>query len=187
MNVEVEIKVKVDNFEEIKKKVSEIGKLIKSIKQVDDYFVPCQRDFFANKPQPVEHLRIRTNPDKSVFEYTKTINLKENLDYDCAEEYETEISNPEEFRKVLDFLDFKKVVTVDKQREYWMCGEIEVALDIVKNLGTFVEAEAKGDFRSNKDAKKACIGFLESLGVKEVGKKQTKKGYPSLILEKNSK
>jgi len=31
MNVEVEIKVKIDNFEEIKKKVSTLGKLIKSI------------------------------------------------------------------------------------------------------------------------------------------------------------
>ena len=183
MNIEVEIKVKVDNLEEIKKKVASIGKLIKSISQIDDYYVPFQRDFFANKPQPIEHLRIRTNPDKSVFEYTRTINLKENLDYDCAEEYETGISNSEEFRKILDFLDFKKVVTVDKQREYWMCKDIEVALDTVKGLGFFVEAEAKGDFKNNEEAKKACINFLESLGIKDVEKNQIKKGYPNLIIK----
>ena len=118
MNIEVEIKVKIDNFEEIKKKVSKIGKLVKSIKQIDDYYVPCQRDFFAHKPQPVEHLRIRTNPDKTVFEYTRTINMKADGDYEYAEEYETEISNTEEFKKTLEFLDFKKVVTIEKQREY---------------------------------------------------------------------
>ena len=184
MNIEVEIKVKVDNLAEIRKKVAAMGKLIKSINQIDDYYVPCQRDFFANEPQPIEHLRIRTNPGKTVFEYTKTINLKKNLDYDYAEEYETEISNPDEFRKILGFLDFKKSLTVDKQREYWMCGNIEVALDQVKGLGSFVEAEAKGDFKSNIEARKACVDFLEGIGIKNVEKNQIKTGYPSLTLRK---
>jgi len=183
MNVEVEIKVKIDNFEEIKKKVSALGKLIKSIKQVDDYYIPCQRDFFANKPQPIEHLRIRTNPDKVVFEYTRTINLKEDGDYDFAEEYETEISNVKEFKKILEFLDFKKIVTIEKQREYWMCGDIEVALDNIKGLGYFIEAEAKGDFKDSAEAKKACINFLENLGIQDVENKQIKMGYPQLLLE----
>jgi predicted adenylyl cyclase CyaB len=182
MNVEIEIKAKVDNPKEIREKVSRIGKLIKSIKQIDDYYIPLQRDFFANKPQPIEHLRIRTNPDKTVFEYTRTINLKENLDYDYAEEYETEISNVEEFKKILGFLDFKKVVTVEKNREYWMCGDIEIALDDVVGAGFFVEAEAKGDFKDEKEAKKACIDFLENLGIKDVEKNQVKIGYPQMFL-----
>lgn len=183
MNIEVEIKVKINNFEEIKKKVSSLGKLVKSIKQIDDYYIPCQRDFFANEPQPIEHLRIRTNPDKSVFEYTRTINLRENLDYDYAEEYETEISNAEEFRKILEFLDFKKVITVEKQREYWMCGDIELALDDVKGLGYFVEAEAGGNFKNAIEAKEACMNFLENLGIKDVENSQVKKGYPQILLE----
>lgn len=183
MNIEVEIKAKVDNPEEIRKKVAKIGKLVKSIKQIDEYYVPCQRDFFANKPQPIEHLRIRTNPDKTVFEYTRTINLKENLDYDYAKEYETEISNVEEFKKILGFLDFKKVVTVEKNREYWMCGTIEIALDDVKGAGFFIEAEAKEDFKDEKEAKKACIDFLENLGIKDVEKNQIKIGYPQMFLE----
>jgi len=33
MNIEVEIKIKIDNFEKIKAKVSSIGKLVKSINQ----------------------------------------------------------------------------------------------------------------------------------------------------------
>lgn len=183
MNIEVEIKVKVNNPEQIRKKVAEIGKLIKSIKQIDEYYVPCQRDFFTNKPQPIEHLRIRTNPDKTVFEYTRTINLKENLDYDYAEEYESEISNVEEFKKILGFLDFKKSVTVEKDREYWMCGGIEIALDNVKEAGFFVEAEAKGDFQDEKEAKKACINLLESFGIEDVENNQIKVGYPQMFLK----
>lgn len=185
MNIEVEIKVKIESINEIREKVAKIGRLIKSTNQVDTYFIPNHRNFFAKKPQPVEHLRIRTSPTKSVFEYTRTINLRKNLDYDCAEEYETEISNPKELEKILGFLNFKNVVTVNKKREYWLCGKIEIALDKVKGLGSFVEAEAKGDFKSNDEAKIACINFLESIGIKDVEKNQTKKGYPSLILEKN--
>lgn len=186
MNIEVEIKVKLDNHVEIKEKVSKIGSLVKSIKQIDDYYVPFHRDLFAHKPEPIEHLRIRTNPDKIVFEYTRTINLRASGDYDYAEEYETEISNVEEFKKTLEFLDFKKVITVEKNREYWVCGDIEVALDEVKDLGHFIEAEAKGDFKDEKEAKEACIKFLENLGIEKVEDTQIKKGYPQLLLIKDN-
>ena len=184
MNVEVEIKVGIDNFEDIKQKVSLAGKLIKSIKQIDEYYVPCHRDFFAQKPHPVEWLRIRTNPDKVIFEYDKSINKKENGEQECAEEYEAEISNADEFRKILNFLDFKKVITVDKQREYWDCGNLEIALDKIEGLGSFIEVEAKGNFESTAEAKKACLKFLEELGIKDAENIQINKGYPVLILEK---
>jgi len=186
MNVEVEIKIEIDNFKEIKAKVVNCGKLIKSIKQVDDYFIPSHRDFFAQKPHPTEWLRIRTNPDKVIFEYDKSINKKENGEQECAEEYETEISDVEEFRKILNFLDFKKVVTVDKQREYWDCGDLEIALDKIEGLGNFIEVEAKGNFESTADAKTACLRFLEELGIKNAENIQINKGYPVLFLEKNN-
>jgi len=185
MNVEVEIKIEINNFDEVKAKVSALGKLIKSIKQVDDYFIPSHRDFFAEKPHPTEWLRIRTNPDKVIFEYDKSINKKANGEQECAEEYETIISNADEFRKILDFLDFKKVVTVDKQREYWDCGDLEIALDKIEGLGNFIEVEAKGDFGSTAEAKKACLKFLEELGIKNAENIQINKGYPVLLLEKN--
>jgi len=184
MNVEVEIKVKINNFEEIKAKVAATGKLIKSIRQIDDYFVPCHRDFFTQKPHPVEWLRIRTNPDKVVFEYDKSINKKANGEQECAEEYETEISNADEFRKILNFLDFKKVITVDKQREYWNCGDFEIALDRIAGLGDFIEVEAKSKFESNEKAKEACLKFLEDIEIENPEKIQINKGYPVLILEK---
>ena len=186
MNIEVEIKVKLDSeeiFGEIKKKVSNSGVLIKAIRQVDDYYVPYHRDFFAHKPHPVEWMRIRTDPDKTVFEYVRSINPKDDGSQDGSEEYETEIKNVDEFKKTLELLNFKYVITVDKQREYWMCGDIEVALDYIKGLGYFIEAEAKGDFKDGFEARNACINFLENLGIKDVEKTYIKKGYPDLVLE----
>lgn len=184
MNIEVEIKVKVDNLSEIKEKVSKMGKLVKVIKQIDDYYIPAHRDFFARKPHTVEWLRIRTNPGKIVLEYMRSINPKEDGDHDYAEEYETEILDKSETEKILGFLDFKKVVTIEKDREYWMCGKMEVALDTVKDLGTYVEAEAKGDFKDEAEAKTECIKFLENLGIKDVENNFIKLGYPDLFLEK---
>ena len=187
MNIEVEIKVKIDNFEEIKGKVSKIGKLIKAIKQIDDYYTPTHRDFYARKPHPIEWLRIRTNPYKVILEYDRSFNPKDDGSHDYAEEYETEILDEKNLRKTLEFLDFKKVVTIEKEREYWMCGKIEVALDKIKELGDFIEAEAKGDFKNEAEAKVECIKFLESLGIKDVEKNYIKQGYADMLIEKTSK
>jgi len=186
MNIEVEIKIEIDNFDEIKQKVAKRGKLIRSINQIDEYYIPCQRDFFAAKPHPFEWLRIRTNPDKTIFEYDLSINKDATGRQECAEEYETGITDPIEFRKILKFLDFKKVVEVNKQRQYWDCGEIEIALDQVKKLGDFIEAEAKGDFKSTAEARTACIKFLEDLGFSDIDHKEILVGYPVLYIERNT-
>lgn len=185
MNIEVEIKIPIDNFEEVKARVSASGKLIKSIHQIDDYYNPIHKDFLGQKPQPTEWLRLRTNPDKVIFEYDKAINMQPDGNYEYAEEYETEISNKEEFIKILNFLDFKKAITVDKQREYWDCGDLEIALDKIKDLGDFIEVEAKGNFENAEQARKSCLNFLDNLGIKNAEQIEIKKGYPVMLLEKN--
>lgn len=183
MNVEVEIKLKVSGFEEIKKYLLRLGTLKKAIKQVDEYYIPCHRDFFAQKP-PIEWLRIRTNPDKVIFEYDISVNKNSQGEQECAHEYETEIFQPDELRKILGFLDFKKVITVTKHREYWDCGDFEVALDNIEGLGLFVEVEAKGEFENNIKAKEGCMRFAEKLGIKIFEQNNINKGYPVLLLEK---
>lgn len=183
MNIEVEVKIKIDNFEEIKEKVSVIGSLIKETRQIDEYYVPSHKNFFEIKPT-TEFIRIRTNSDRTTFEYIRCINMKDEGNFDYTEEYETEIKNIDEFRKILEFLDFKKIVTVNKQREYWICKNIEVALDKVEGLGEYIEAEAKGDFKDEKEAKGACIKFLQDLGIEKIEEKFINKGYPQLLLEK---
>ena len=184
MNVEVEIKIQLDSLEEVRKVLPEFGKLTKSIRQIDEYYTPYHRDFFAHKPHPIEWLRIRANPDKVIFEYDKSINKEADGQQECAHEYETGLSQPNEFRKILEFLDFKKVITINKQREYWDCKDFEVALDNVEGLGFFVEVEAKGNFENTIKAKEGCIKFLKKLGVKNPENNQIKTGYPVLLLKK---
>lgn len=187
MNIEVEIKVKIKGLRQIKDKLRSYGKLVKSIKQIDEYYIPYHRDFFAHKPFPVEWLRIRTNPDKTIFEYDKSINKNTKGEQEYAEEYETEVSQPNELRKILKFLDFKKVITIKKEREVWNCGNLEICLDKVKDLGFFIEVEAKRGFRNSAEAKKACYDFLNKLGVNITQKNIINTGYPVLLLEYKTK
>jgi len=56
----------------------------------------------------------------------------------------------------------------------------------VKDLGEFIEAEAKGDFKNFIEAKEACLKFLENLGIKNPEESQTKMGYSQLFLEKGN-
>jgi len=181
MHIEVEIKIKVDNFNLLKKALMGNGKLIKSIRQVDEYYTPCQRNFFKQK-NPTEWLRVRTNPDKTIFEYDKSINMQENGQQDYAQEYETEVKQPEELKKILKFLDFKKVITVDKKREYWDCGSFEVVLDEVKNLGSFVEVELVKNYKNASLGRQKCIDFLKKLNVQITENDIIKNGYPVLLM-----
>lgn len=183
MNIEVEIKIKIKDFKKIRDKLQNYGKLSKSIKQIDEYYVPYHRDFFAQKPFPIEWLRIRTNPDKTIFEYDKSIHKNTDGEQEYAEEYETEISRPDELRKILKFLDFKKATTVKKEREIWDCDNFEICLDKVKDLGFFIEVEAKGNFKNPAEAKRACYDFLNKLGVNATKENIINTGYPVLLLE----
>ena len=40
MNIEVEIKIKAEDIDKVKEKLIKKGKLIKSIHQIDEYYIP---------------------------------------------------------------------------------------------------------------------------------------------------
>ncbi len=124
MKTEVEIKIKLseEEFNHIRKILPAFGSFFIAVNQLDEYYNPPHKDFFAKKPWPDEWLRIRTNDGKrSIFEYNQSFDDEKKSDY-WAREYESEILEPEEFRKILNFLDFKKVIEVKKKKgvlELW--------------------------------------------------------------------
>jgi len=187
MKTEVEIKIKTskEEFDNIKKILPAFGKFFLATRQVDEYYTPFHRNFFEKKPFPNEWLRIRTDEGKkSIFEYSTSLDRKKDDDDFYAEEYETEVSDVEELRKILSFLDFKKVIEVNKKREYWDCNQVEISLDEVEKLGFFVEVEASGVFETIKEARNTCIEFLEKLNIKDLKERIIEEGYPILLLEK---
>ncbi len=159
MNLEVEIKVGIPDYASARKAIAKLGKFIKKEKQTDIYYTPPGRDYYSEKPVKY-YLRTRETRGKYTFEFHRPNFLKGKKA--GSEEYEVEISDKKTFLKIIRFIGLKKAAVVSKEREYFMCGNFEVALDKVMGLGNFMEVEAKRKGISKKD----CMDFAKKSGVR---------------------
>jgi len=69
MKKEIELQIIIKNPIKVEKKLRKIGKYVGARKQVDKYFVPPHRDFFAKEP-PLEYLRVRFEKGKNHLNYS---------------------------------------------------------------------------------------------------------------------
>jgi len=180
MNKEVEIQMIIKNPKEVEKKLRKFGKFIKNRKQVDKYFIPPHKNYFRTDP-PVEYIRIRYEDGKDHLNYS-FIHFDKKLRLRATDEYETLVEDPKIVETVFRRIGLISVVTVSKTRKYFDCGDFEVVLDRVKNLGNFMEIEAKKDFGGIRKTRKACEEFLEKLNVDY--KILRLMGYPRLLYRK---
>lgn len=182
-NVEIEIKIPLDEdtFFKVKEEIKEIAKFEKSSYQIDDYFTPAHRNFVGPK-FPFEWLRIRKRSNKVILTYKHYYPENAEITTYC-DEFETEIKDKEQLEKIFSALDFKKLVTVEKEREVYVYNnEFEISLDIVKNLGYFIEIESMKDFGSVGTTRKKLSEWAKTLGI-DISKTD-KRGYPFLIMKK---
>lgn len=182
-NLEIEIKIQLDKntFFNVKEKVKKLAKFEKISHQIDEYFTPVHRNFVA--PEfPFEWLSIRKRGEKVILAYKHYYPENVELTTHC-DEFETEIENPDQLEKIFSALNFKKLVTVEKEREiYTYKDEFEIALDIVKELGYFIEVEAMKNFGSIEATREKVFEFAKNLGL-DISKTD-KRGYPFLLMEK---
>ena len=183
MKQEVELQLMIKNPIEIEKKLRKIGQYIETRKQIDKYFVPPQRDFFA-KESPREYLRIRFEKGKNHLNYS-FLHFNKKGWLIATDEYETLVDNPKIIEEVFKKIGLIPKITVIKTRKYFNFGDFEVTLDQVKDLGDFMEIEAKRDFGSVQKTRKACLNFLKSLNIKYKMKAQM--GYPRMLYRKLKK
>jgi len=179
-NVEVEIQVIIKDPVSAQSKLEKIGKFVRSRQQTDKYFVTPQKNFFA-KDMPDEYLRVRYEGDRSHLNYS-FIHFQSNGWIDSTDEYETIVDKPEVVEEIFNKIGLIPKVTVQKTRKYFDCGDFEVTLDEVKDLGNFMEVEAKKDFGGVAKTRKACEDFLNNLGIDHINNQE--KGYPRLLYKK---
>jgi len=173
MKIEIEVKYKIANAENIKKKLSILGfKLYKEIFQEDYYFSPPHKDFSATKTY---YLRLRRKNQGAILAYHI---VRDNLQTD---EWEVKIDNFDIFLKILKFLDFKLDCIVRKNRSIYKKDKINIMIDKVKNLGTFIEIEYNKKF--TKKSREVFKFLINNLDLKE---KNLIKGvgYPDLLIDK---
>lgn len=150
-----------------------------SINQVDEIFIDRSiKGFEIPSGDPV--VRIRTQEDESVLTLKKWIKGSNLL------EYETKIDNPKIMRCILENLNLKKVVTVNKTRLEGSIGEINVCYDDVNDLGNYLELEILVENESQvKDAQNKIDNLAKKIGLdkNDIEDKQ----YDTLVFEKINK
>ncbi len=183
--VEVEIKIPVSKklFEEIRRFLKKNARFVSSSQEIDSYFNSPHRDFLTLK-HPLEYLRVRKRGTSGSFNY-KYHHYSREGERLYADEYETKIENPYQLIKILRALNFKKFITVNKRREtYVYKGSFEFALDNVKNLGYFVEIEAKKDIRGCKKTLVELKSLARNLKLNLT--KIDNYGYVALLMKKKN-
>lgn len=178
-DVEIEIQVNIENNKSLLAFLEKNADFKSEKHQIDRYFSPTHRSFTEVRPIR-EWLRLRDSGGKYFITY-KNWHYDESDKSHYCDEYETKIENLDQLKKILDVLDFKFVVEVDKLRKTWTYKDYEVAVDSVKSLGDFVEIEYIG--KEEVDPKKITeemINFLKSIGCGKI--KRNYVGYPFQLL-----
>jgi adenylate cyclase class 2 len=174
---EIEIKLKVDNLEEIENKLKERSCVISDpINQHDFiYSLKGSRNEFESAKEGDIIIRIRQLDDMA------ELNLKEQRTGEMDNlEYETEVSDPEATRKILETLGWYPAIEVKKTRKKSKLGEYEICLDNVEKLGTFIELEKLTDDNTDpNEVREELFKELESLGLSR--KDEETRGYDTQI------
>jgi len=176
---EIEVKAKVSSFTEIQSKLTKLGCYFsETLIQKDKIFLPNGIEF-PDKTKGTLFLRIRDS--NGIYILT----LKKQLDTEFENiEREIVIDNPGQADEMLKLMNYHEVLKVSKKRIKCKYECMEICLDEVERLGSFVEVEKMTIEDDTEKIKKELFEFLETLGINK--EYQIFKGYATLIYELNN-
>jgi len=179
-NVEIEIQVNIEDNKPLIDFLEKNADFKKETHQIDEYFYPVHRNFIKVRPVK-EWLRLRDSGGKYSINYKNWYFDEDGKSRHC-DEYETEIKDLTQLKKILDVLNFKSIVKVDKIRKVWIYKDYEIAVDSVRGLGNFVEIEYIGEDKkvNPKKITEEMINFLKNIGCGKI--KRNYVGYPFQLL-----
>mgnify|MGYP000430345190 CR=1 FL=1 len=172
--LEVEIKAKVKNLDEIEKKLLEMGAYLIGIeKQEDIYFTSPFKDFKKSD----EALRLRKSNEVYYLSYKGP-----KLDSKAKIREEVQVEVDPRIVIILENLGFSQGPKVEKVRKIYSLDDVKICLDRVKNLGDFIEIETIQRYKETDEIKKELFDILEKLGIDKSN--ATIKSYLELLEEK---
>ena len=133
--------------------------------------------------KPVEEwLRLRTSGKNYGITYKNWHYDDQGISHYC-DEYETEVADLDQMRRIFAALDMKPLITVEKTRRRWRYKNYEVSLDRVTSLGDFVEVEYKADKVPADPAHITAemIIWLREIGVGKI--ERSLLGYPFSVTQ----
>lgn len=169
MNYEVEQKFRVNDSVQLREQLEAAGAQFSDAKrQVDRYFAHPARNFAETD----EAFRLRQDGETNRITYKGP-----KLDGEAKTRREIELPLPsienylEDFTKLLESLGFQVVAEVAKTRTpgsiAWQDRQLEIALDEVSEVGSFVELELISDSAELSACQQTIAALAAKLGLKE--------------------
>jgi adenylate cyclase, class 2 len=185
MSYEVELKFPIVDASDLTLQLLARGAIQgRVLQQHDVYFRHPSRDF----GQTHEALRLRHYDDEVFITYKGPV-----VDTQTKTRREIEIAigrRPEDFdrmREVLMLLGFEPVRPVEKTRALfhlaWEGRDLELAVDSVDELGTFLEIEAIAEENERDAARDTILRLAERLSLKNA----ERRSYLALMLEHDAR
>ena len=157
--LEVELKVKVQSLEPVRRQLLEKGAVCSGrIHEHDIYYNAPHRDFGVTD----EAVRVRYTNDHAVVTY-KGAKIKK-FGLKAREELNTAVESGEVFETMLNRLGFTKTTEVNKWRENYRFSDAAISLDEVDELGPFVEIEIMAE-DENSNAAVLIQRIAKEIGV----------------------
>lgn len=193
--IEVEVKLKVDDLDDIARKLDSCGYILGTVLEEEDiYFNAPDRDF----RQTDEALRIRRESILQVANSnilsTDGISEKVFVTYKgkkldsismARKELETQISDFDTMNQIFLSLGYIPTIPVKKIRKIYQKDNISVCADIVDGLGDFIEIEVCVDDETyREEALEIIQEELASLGYSI--EETTRTSYLSMLESKKS-
>ena len=173
MGVEIEAKMKVENFDGVRARLRESGaRSAGTVFEINTFFDTEDRSLLAGD----EGLRLRQLHDLASGEMTLVATYKGPRNrgmLKSREEIELNVGSWDNAVQLFSKLGFNVVLSFEKRRETWEFGGCKVELDELPHLGTYVEIEgpAEGD----------VLKVRETLGLAD--RNLLKASYAALLAE----
>jgi len=171
---EIEVKARLQNEATFLASAKEHGIAFgKAVSQVDTIFL--SKTAYGDPNWNVFRIRIESGKAILTMKYNASTRTRDNI------ENETVIADTATVTKMLLRLGYKPAVMVNKTRRIGHYQNLEVCLDKVEDLGTFVEIEELVDKTANVDVVQAKLWILaKKLGLKDSDR--VYQGYDTLML-----
>lgn len=175
--IEIEIKARVKDRDEVKEKITKIGDFIGIQHQEDIYFDSPYQNFVKSG----EVLRVRKSQHKHVLTYKKK---RPDEKARVRTEHEVMVESGDEVAEILKDLGFVLIARIRKARESYKVDGCNVELDMVKGLGVFIEVEIVIPETEDIDSgKEKIFALLDKIGVPRENIEE--KSYLELCLDKS--
>lgn len=180
---EIEVKARCESIQAVVARVTQQGIIVSDpVSQSDQVFgLPGEAGSDENQ---LPWLRIRTEDRGGMKRTIFTLKRSVTGQLDSIE-HETEVQDRDETLNIIKELGFVPYMNITKTRQVARLGSIEICIDEVEGLGSFVEAEKMTALDANYDEViDELWGALENLGVSRSD--QVFDGYDVLIKKKES-